>query len=114
MRCALIAATGLSLTLTPTAATAQRAGQLIVAEPVVASRKADPVRVLMVFVDTLRPDHLSLYGYERDTTAAIDHLKTEAALFTHRGLSGPAILQASSYWRPGEPIAIESETSTRM
>ncbi|MAL53802.1 MAG: aminoacetone oxidase family FAD-binding enzyme, partial [Sphingomonadaceae bacterium] len=26
----------------------------------------------------------------------------EAALFTHRGLSGPAILQASSYWRPGE------------
>ena len=31
----------------------------------------------------------------------------EAALFTHRGLSGPAILQASSYWRPGEPIAID-------
>lgn len=30
----------------------------------------------------------------------------EAALFTHRGLSGPAILQASSYWRPGEPILI--------
>jgi predicted Rossmann fold flavoprotein len=31
----------------------------------------------------------------------------EAALFTHRGLSGPAILQASSYWRPGEEIAID-------
>jgi predicted Rossmann fold flavoprotein len=31
----------------------------------------------------------------------------EAALFTHRGLSGPAILQISSYWRPGEPIAID-------
>ena len=31
----------------------------------------------------------------------------EAALFTHRGLSGPAILQASSYWRSGEPIAID-------
>jgi hypothetical protein len=31
----------------------------------------------------------------------------EAALFTHRGLSGPAILQASSYWRHGEPIAID-------
>ena len=31
----------------------------------------------------------------------------EAALFTHRGLSGPAILQASSYWRPGEPIGID-------
>ena len=31
---------------------------------------------------------------------------TEAALFTHRGLSGPAILQASSYWYPGEPVII--------
>ena len=31
----------------------------------------------------------------------------EAALFTHRGLSGPAILQASSYWRHGESVAID-------
>ncbi|MPT47101.1 MAG: NAD(P)/FAD-dependent oxidoreductase [Sphingobium sp.] len=30
----------------------------------------------------------------------------EAALFTHRGLSGPAILQISSYWRHGESIGI--------
>ncbi len=30
----------------------------------------------------------------------------EAMLFTHRGLSGPAILQASSYWREGEPIEV--------
>ena len=31
----------------------------------------------------------------------------EAALFTHRGLSGPAILQISSYWRHGEALAID-------
>ena len=31
----------------------------------------------------------------------------EAALFTHRGLSGPAILQASSYWQHGEPVDID-------
>jgi predicted Rossmann fold flavoprotein len=31
----------------------------------------------------------------------------EAALFTHKGLSGPAILQISSYWRHGEPVAID-------
>ncbi len=30
----------------------------------------------------------------------------EAALFTHKGLSGPAILQVSSYWRHGEPVGI--------
>ncbi|NRD71816.1 NAD(P)/FAD-dependent oxidoreductase [Shewanella sp. VB17] len=31
---------------------------------------------------------------------------SEALLFTHRGLSGPAILQISNYWQPGEPISI--------
>jgi len=31
----------------------------------------------------------------------------EAALFTHKGLSGPAILQVSSYWRHGEAIGID-------
>ena len=30
----------------------------------------------------------------------------EDLLFTHRGLSGPAVLQISSYWQPGTPIAI--------
>jgi predicted Rossmann fold flavoprotein len=30
----------------------------------------------------------------------------EAMLFTHRGLSGPAILQASSYWHEGEPLTV--------
>ena len=31
----------------------------------------------------------------------------EALLFTHRGLSGPAVLQVSSYWREGEAISID-------
>ncbi|MBT0727485.1 NAD(P)/FAD-dependent oxidoreductase [Rosenbergiella australiborealis] len=30
----------------------------------------------------------------------------ESLLFTHRGLSGPAILQISSYWRPGEAVTV--------
>lgn len=32
---------------------------------------------------------------------------SEGLLFTHRGLSGPAILQISSYWRPGQMIQID-------
>ena len=28
-------------------------------------------------------------------------------LITHRGLSGPAILQISSYWKPGQPISLD-------
>ncbi len=31
----------------------------------------------------------------------------EAALFTHKGLSGPSMLQISSYWRHGEAIAVD-------
>ena len=31
----------------------------------------------------------------------------EKMLFTHRGLSGPAILQASSYWQPGTPLTVD-------
>ena len=31
----------------------------------------------------------------------------EAALFTHRGMSGPAILQASSFWRRGDTVTID-------
>ncbi len=31
----------------------------------------------------------------------------ERLLFTHRGLSGPAILQISSYWQPGQPLSID-------
>jgi predicted Rossmann fold flavoprotein len=31
----------------------------------------------------------------------------EDLLFTHRGLSGPAVLQASSYWLPGQPLQLD-------
>ena len=37
----------------------------------------------------------------------------ENILFTHRGLSGPAILQISSYWKPDEPIVIEPKSRPR-
>lgn len=41
--------------------------------------------------------------------AVVSHGKTkfaEGLLFTHRGLSGPSVLQISSYWREGETIAL--------
>ena len=38
----------------------------------------------------------------------------EATLFTHRGLSGPAILQASSYWREGEAITLDLSPATPL
>ncbi|WP_147180175.1 MULTISPECIES: NAD(P)/FAD-dependent oxidoreductase [Alphaproteobacteria] len=44
--------------------------------------------------------------------AEVRHGKTafrEALLFTHRGLSGPAILQISSYWREGDEVTLSLE-----
>jgi hypothetical protein len=47
--------------------------------------------------------------------ADVGHGKTrfrEALLFTHRGLSGPSILQISSFWREGEDIRLSLEPDT--
>jgi glucan phosphoethanolaminetransferase (alkaline phosphatase superfamily) len=48
---------------------------------VLASRRGDPERVVIVFVDTLRRDHLGVYGYERNTSPALDHLARDAIVF---------------------------------
>ncbi len=37
----------------------------------------------------------------------------ESALFTHRGMSGPAILQISSYWRPNDVLSVDVLPGTR-
>src|SRR6185437_15881404 len=62
---------------------------------------------------------LTLYGAERDefvdlTGVSAEVIATcgkrsfqEKMLFTHRGLSGPAILQISSYWKKPEAIRID-------
>ena len=49
-----------------------------------------------------------LSGVSADVEAHCGKIRfREAALLTHRGLSGPAILQISSYWRHGEPIGVD-------
>jgi hypothetical protein len=55
-------------------------------------------------LELMRP----LSGVALDTVARCGRAAfREALLFTHRGLSGPAILQASSYWREGTPITLD-------
>jgi predicted Rossmann fold flavoprotein len=44
-------------------------------------------------------------GSKKGKGARYGHFR-EDLLFTHRGLSGPAILQISSYWQPGAPIVL--------
>ncbi|AKI01602.1 flavoprotein, HI0933 family [Hoeflea sp. IMCC20628] len=50
----------------------------------------------------------ALSGVSLDVHAACNGAGfDEAMLFTHRGLSGPAMLQVSSYWREGDAVAID-------
>ena len=56
-----------------------------------------------------------LSGTAADTRATADHTSfEEATLFTHRGLSGPAILQISSYWREGEAITLNLDPQNTL
>lgn len=53
-------------------------------------------------------DYGDLKGVSLPVTAACnDHAFAAGMLFTHRGLSGPAMLQVSSYWRPGDAVSVD-------
>lgn len=61
---------------------------------------------------TLAPEPLSVYSQLSGLSCEVSvsagtAVFREPLLFTHRGLSGPAILQASSYWRPGQAVTID-------
>ncbi|TYB23013.1 BaiN/RdsA family NAD(P)/FAD-dependent oxidoreductase [Aggregatibacter actinomycetemcomitans] len=52
--------------------------------------------------------YAALSGISLDVAATNRHKTfTHQMLFTHRGLSGPAILQISNYWQPGESIHLD-------
>ena len=55
---------------------------------------SDTPNVIVIVVDTLRADHLSSYGYERDTSPFMDNLAAEGVLFETRSrpLPGPNLL----------------------
>ena len=48
-------------------------------------------------------------GSKKERAAFLEDL-----LFTHRGLSGPAVLQISSYWQPGTPLSINLAPGTDL
>jgi arylsulfatase A-like enzyme len=50
--------------------------------------------VVLVLVDTLRADHLGLYGYQRDTAPFLNELATSSVVFEHATSSAPATFPA--------------------
>jgi predicted Rossmann fold flavoprotein len=71
-------------------------------------RKTKPGLVPLVLGAADRSQYCDLAGVSAEVAASIDHHSfRDKMLFTHRGLSGPAILQISSYWNAGEAIRID-------
>ncbi len=71
-------------------------------------RLTKPALVPLVLNIKDQKDYCDLAGISADVAVTCAGQSfNEAMLITHRGLSGPAILQASSYWEAGEPIHID-------
>ena len=71
-------------------------------------RETRPGLVPFVLSDEDRQRYCDLSGVSTEVIASIGKQRfREKMLVTHRGLSGPAILQISSYWKPGEPVRLD-------
>ena len=67
-----------------------------------------PALVPLTFAPEDREWMSALSGVSAEIIASFDRTKfREGAVFTHRGLSGPSILQISSYWRAGKDIIVD-------
>lgn len=67
-----------------------------------------PALVPLVLNADDRQRYCDLTGISLEVQAFCSHQSfREKMLFTHRGISGPAILQASSYWKPSSPLSID-------
>jgi len=71
-------------------------------------REPRPALVPLVLGERDRNQYCDLTGVSTEVVVAADHQSfREKMLITHRGLSGPAILQISSYWREDKAIRID-------
>jgi predicted Rossmann fold flavoprotein len=67
-----------------------------------------PALVPLVFNRTDHHRYAELAGISTEVIATVNENSfREKMLFTHRGLSGPAILQISSYWKEDQPIHLD-------
>lgn len=86
---------------------------VFLAEPTVYTPVEDPKRVLLVFLDTLRADHLGTYGYERPTSPRLDAWAETAVVFEQARSVAPWTLPSTrtvlsgrqpELWREGDTL----------
>jgi predicted Rossmann fold flavoprotein len=70
--------------------------------------KTRPALVPLILPKKEQTQYSDLAGVSAPVVVSADYQSfREQMLFTHRGLSGPAILQVSSYWEKGKPLRID-------
>jgi len=87
---------------------------VFLADPVIYTPLSDPQRMVLVFLDTTRPDHMSIYGYERDTTPKLNAWAQDAAVFEQARSVAPWTLPSArsaltgrqpEHWESGPHLA---------
>ncbi|MEQ1503653.1 MAG: sulfatase-like hydrolase/transferase [Myxococcota bacterium] len=68
---------------------------LLLEGPTVYPSREDPERIVLVFVDTLRADHLHFMGYPRETTPVLDRLAAHATVFEQARTVAPWTLPSA-------------------
>lgn len=77
---------------------------VFVASPSVYVPSANPKRVILAFIDTLRRDHLGTYGYKRETTPDLDTWAAQSTVFEDARTVAPWTLPSTrSLWTGRQP-----------
>ncbi len=75
---------------------------VFVADPVLFVPEDHPPRLVIVFIDTLRVDHMSLYGYDKPTTPNLDEWAETAAVFEQARSVAPWTLPSARTMMTGQ------------
>ncbi len=76
---------------------------------------SEPINVLLITVDTFRPDRLGTYGYERDTSPSLDRIAEEGVLFENTISSSswttPGLLSVlTGLWAPSHAVDVRGKS----
>ena len=77
------------------------------------SKQPQGPHVLLISIDTLRPDHLSCYGYEHETSPRIDRLASEGVLFENHISSSSWTLPSHTALFTSLPDFVHGVTDSR-
>jgi hypothetical protein len=98
-----------------TVAAAQAPAEEIALTSLVQERTFQPLNVILIIIDTLRPDYLGCYGYPHDTSPSIDALAADGLLFEtalcHSPITGPSHTSLFSSRLPSETGVVNNGRS---